>query len=648
MSQHHAKSGGAEERKKKISRRPLKGNLAKAVTVVAVLFGVFHLLLATGFIMLSPMEVRTTHLAFALVLGFMLVPAFRSSPIDRPSWFDWGWVGLTMVSNAYMFFRFDQLVLLGGRHTEVDILMGGLTLVVLLEGARRSVSSGLVVLAVLALLFAYFGRSMPEPFLHTGFSAERIIQHLYMTGEGIYGFILGVSSTTIVTFIIFGAFLQAVGVSEFFNDLANTIAGKSRGGPAKIATISSSLMGTVSGDTSGNVATTGTFTIPLMKKVGYKPYFAGAIECAASAGGQLMPPVMGATAFIIADTLGIPYIEIAVAAILPAILYYVGVFATIHFRALSQGLKGMEDSMVPKFKEVVPKAYLVLPVVGIVYLLLKEYDPVYSAFWGGIVFTVILSFFKKETRMTWHKTVEILEQAARTTMGVAIACAVVGIVVGVASLSGVTITVADSVLQLTGGMLLPTLLLTMVVAMIMGMGLPTTACYVLTSISAAPILTMLGVPMLTAHLFVLYYGVLSALTPPVATGAYTAAGLAGAEPTKVGLASLRVALAGFVVPFLFIYHPSLLLGQEYSFSEAIVPFIFSASGIIFIAAGIEGHFKWKINWIGRLLLVSSGILLVFPEMITSLIGFALAAAALIPITKLGKNYSDDLPMTKSS
>jgi TRAP transporter 4TM/12TM fusion protein len=618
---------------KRIKRRALTGKTAVLFTTMAVMFGVFHLIMATGFITLTSIQIRTVHLAFALILAFMLAPARKKSPINQPSSFDYVWIVLAIAVNGYLFFRYNQLVYLGGRHSEVDIIFGAITIIVLFEAARRIISVGLVYLAIFAILFAYFGRSMPGPFIHTGFSAERIIQHLYLTGEGIFGFILGVSSTTIVTFVIFGVFLQALGVSDFFNNIANVLTGKSKGGPAKIATVSSALMGSVSGDTSGNVATTGTFTIPLMKKSGYKPYFAGAIECAASAGGQLMPPVMGATAFIIADTLGIPYIEIAIAATLPAILYFSGVFATIHFKALSQGLEGLDSSLVPKFREVIPQAYLMLPLIGIVYLLVKNYDPVYSAFWGGIVFTVLLSFFKKETRITLGKLVQILEQAARTTVTVAIACATVGIVVGIASLTGVTISIADSVLSLTGGMLIPTLLLAMLVAMVMGMGLPTTACYVLTSISAAPVLTMLGLPVLTAHLFVLFYGVMSALTPPVATGAYTAAGLANANPTKVGLTSLRIAMAGFIVPFLFVFQPSLLLGQGYSILEAILPFALSVVGIVSLAAGIEGYFIWRVNWVGRVALIASGILFIFPTLLSSGIGALLLAFAFIPFSK---------------
>lgn len=635
MENSKIKNKNSEESESPVmARRPLSGLPYIVFTVVAVTFGLFQLILAMDLITLTKIEVRTTHLTFALILAFLIVPAFKKSPSLNPSIIDYIWVILSIIANGYLFIRYDQLVMMGGSYDFIDIIMGALLILVLFEAARRATSKGLVVLALLALLFAYFGRSMPGPFVHTGYSVERIIQHLYLTGEGIYGFILGVSSTTIVTFIIFGAFLQSMGVSAFFYDLANSITGKSKGGPAKIATISSGLMGTVTGDTSGNVATTGVFTIPLMKRVGYKSHFAGGIECAASAGGQIMPPVMGATAFVIADTIGVPFLEIAVAAILPAILYYAGVFATIHFRAHAADLKGLDESQIPKFRKVIPKAYLMLPLVGIVYFLVKDYTPVFSAFWGGIVFTVALSFFNKETRLNPKRFMNILVQASKTTISIAIATALVGVIVGIASLTGVTISIADTALAFTGGVLIPTLILAMIVAIVMGMGLPTTAAYVLTSISAAPVLTSLGIPLLASHLFVLFFGVMSALTPPVATGAYTAGGIANAHPTKVGLSGLAIAFAGFIVPFMFIFNPSLLLGQGYSITEAILPFITGVLGIILISSGNQGYLFWRLNKFGRVILFVGGVALVFPSIIISLIGVGLFALSLLQkITK---------------
>jgi TRAP transporter 4TM/12TM fusion protein len=456
---------------------------------------------------------------------------------------------------------------------------------------------------------------------------NRLTQHLYLTGEGVFGFILGVSAEIIIVFVLFGALLEGVGVSDFFNKLANSIAGGTRGGPAKIAVISSALMGTVSGETSANVATTGVFTIPLMKKVGYQPYFAGAVECSASAGGQILPPIMGATAFVMADTLGIPYITIATAAFFPAVLYFFGVFCTVHFRAVTQGLKGMDKSEIPPFFATLKDSYLLLPLAGIVVLLLRDHTPTYAAFWGGLALAVVVSFFKKENRLSLTKLKNQAIRAATTAMSLAIACALVGAIVGVASLTGVTMTIAEGVFNLAGGRLLPGLFLTMVVTIVLGMGLPTTAAYVLAAISSAPVLIRFGIPELNAHMFVFYFGAMSALTPPVCTGAYTAAGLAGADPNKTGFAAVRLALAGFIVPYLFIFDDPLLAraGDDWTFAAFIMPFLSAMLGLWVLAAVIEGAMFRKLGLMQRACFLISAILMLIPESITNWLGLGLLA-----------------------
>lgn len=522
---------------------------------------------------------------------------------------------------GYTYFRHDSLIRMGGRYSAADIQMGILGLVVLFEAARRVVSPGLVFLAAFMLIYAYFGQSFPEPFNHAGYSVKRIVQHLYLTGEGVFGFILGVSAEIIIVFVLFGAVLDGVGVADLFNGLANALTGRTRGGPAKIAVVSSALMGMVSGETSANVATTGVFTIPLMKKVGYPPHFAGAVECAASAGGQILPPVMGATAFVLADTLGIPYLTLAKAAFLPAILYFVGVFCTVHFRAVKLGLSGLSEDEIPAFGEVVKDIYLMLPLVGIVVLMLKNYTPVFSAFWGGIVLAVLLSFFKKSTRMNPSKAVYCATKACSTAMNLAVACALVGTVVGVASLTGVTMTIADAIFKVTGGALFPGLLMTMLVALVLGMGLPTTAAYVLTAISAVPVLLRLGMPEIHSHLFVFYFGVLSALTPPVCTGAYTAAGLAGADPNLTGFTGVRLAISGFIVPFLFMFDRELLITADASWWLVLQAFVSAAIGVYLFSAVLEGVWFAPLNFPLRILLGAGALLFIWPETILSFVGF---------------------------
>lgn len=595
--------------------------MEKFLIILCLAWASFHLLLAAEVFRLPAVKLRAIHLGAALVMIFVLVPFQKKSREKGPGIIDLAWIAAAIAAMGYTYFRHDSLIRMGGRYSAADIQMGILGLVVLFEAARRVVSPGLVFLAAFMLIYAYFGQSFPEPFNHAGYSVKRIVQHLYLTGEGVFGFILGVSAEIIIVFVLFGAVLDGVGVADLFNGLANALTGRTRGGPAKIAVVSSALMGMVSGETSANVATTGVFTIPLMKKVGYPPHFAGAVECAASAGGQILPPVMGATAFVLADTLGIPYLTLAKAAFLPAILYFVGVFCTVHFRAVKLGLSGLSEDEIPAFGEVVKDIYLMLPLVGIVVLMLKNYTPVFSAFWGGIVLAVLLSFFKKSTRMNPSKAVYCATKACSTAMNLAVACALVGTVVGVASLTGVTMTIADAIFKVTGGALFPGLLMTMLVALVLGMGLPTTAAYVLTAISAVPVLLRLGMPEIHSHLFVFYFGVLSALTPPVCTGAYTAAGLAGADPNLTGFTGVRLAISGFIVPFLFMFDRELLITADASWWLVLQAFVSAAIGVYLFSAVLEGVWFAPLNFPLRILLGAGALLFIWPETILSFVGF---------------------------
>ena len=605
-------------------RRVLTGMTVQIFTLICLAWATFHLLVASEAVLLPPHQLRAIHLMAGAVLCFMLIPASkRSSPRAHVSIVDWLLIIAVVGTLGYTFFRYPQLVRMGGRFDPLDIQAGIIGMILLFEAARRAVSPGLVVLALIALAYAYFGQSLPGNMAHAGYSVTSLIRHLWLTGEGVFGFILGVSAEIIIVFVLFGALLEGVGVADFFNQLANSIAGQTRGGPAKIAVISSALMGMVSGETSANVATTGVFTIPLMKRVGYPAYFAGAVECSASAGGQILPPIMGATAFVMADTLGIPYATIAIAAFFPAVLYFVGVFATVHFRAVRLGLKGMNRDEVPPFLKTLKKIYLMLPLAGIVVLLMSDYTPTFSAFWGGIVTAVIMSSTNRLTRLNREKLVNIAVRACRTAMSLAIACALVGIIVGTASLTGVTMTIADGIFSLTGGALVPSLIITMVVTIILGMGLPTTAAYVLAAISAVPVLVRLGIPEIPAHMFIFYYGAMSALTPPVCTGAYTAAGIAGANPNRTGFAAVRLALSGFLVPFLFIFDQELLMNESVRWVDFFMPFFSAALGLWIVSAALEGAMFTRLSWVRRLILGIAGALLVIPEEITNYSGLAI-------------------------
>ena len=608
-------------------RRVLDGVVGQIFLIVCLFWATFHLLVASEVLSMPPHQLRAVHLGCAMVLCFMLVPASRRfSPRGHVSAIDWLLIAAAIAALGYTYFRYSTLVRMGGRYDPIDIWMGVIGMVLLFEAARRAVSPGLVALALIALAFAYFGQYLPGGMAHAGYGVKSLMRHLWLTGEGVFGFILGVSAEIIIVFVLFGALLEGVGVADFFNQLANSIAGRTRGGPAKIAVISSALMGMVSGETSANVATTGVFTIPLMKRIGYPPYFAGAVECSASAGGQIMPPIMGATAFVMADTLGIPYATIAIAAFFPAVLYFLGVFSIVHFRAVKLGLKGMDKDEVPPFLKTLKKVYLMLPLAGIVVLLMRDYTPTFAAFWGGIATAVIMSSLNKVTRLNLQKLKNIAVRACRTAMSLAVACALVGIIVGVASITGVTMTIADGIFSLTGGALIPSLIITMVVTIVLGMGLPTTAAYVLAAISAVPVLTRLGIPELPAHMFVFYFGVMSAMTPPVCTGAYTAAGIAGANPNRTGFAAVRLALSGFIVPYLFIFDQELLMRAGVQWVDFFMPFFSAAFGVWIISAVLEGALFRTLNWLERLIMGVGGILLIIPESLTNYTGAVICLA----------------------
>ena len=619
-----AKTETAPNKESSPKRRQLSGWQAQLVAVLCIVWASFHLVVASGLILVPPAQLRAVHLGAAMVLCFLLVPGRKGSSLSSVPVMDWILMAIAAGIMGYMYFRYETLIRMGGRTEPQDIYIGLAGMVMLFEAARRTISPGLVVLALIALAYVFFGQYLPGDFGHAGFSLRRIVQHIFLSGEGIFGFVLGVSAEIIIVFILFGAVLERVGIANFFNDLANSIAGRSRGGPAKIAVISSALMGMVSGETSANVATTGVFTIPLMKRIGYPPHFAGAVECVASCGGQILPPIMGATAFVIADALGIPYVKLAIAAFLPAVLYFVGVYATVHFRAVALGLTSLSGDDVPRLLPTLKRIYLMLPLAGIVVMLMNDYTPTASAFWGGIVVAVLITMMNKQSRLTLEKIGQLMAAACRTGMTLALACAVVGTIVGTASMTGITMTIADSIFSLAGGMLFPALVLTMIVTIILGMGLPTTAAYVLASISAAPVLLRMGLPELPTHLFVLYYGALSALTPPVCTGAYTAAGLAGASPTKTGLASVRLALSGFLVPFLFLYNQELVLLGDWKSFALLDAFVSAALGLVCISAALEGALFERLSMPVRLILFAAGLLMAIPESLTNYAGYAIA------------------------
>ena len=450
---------------------------------------------------------------------------------------------------------------------------------------------------------------------------------MYLTTEGIYGLPIGIAATYLVLFIVFSSFLEKSGLGTLFNDVSLALGGRMAGGPAKVAVIGSALVGMISGSAATNVATSGAFTIPLMKKIGYKPYFAGAVEAAASTGGQIMPPIMGTGAFIMAEFLGIPYISIAAAAIIPAILYFAAVFFQVDLRARKIGLRGLAKEDIPDAKKTILRyGHMFLPIIILVVLLMEGFTPLYAAFYSILV-TWILSFLRKETRMGVNKLIPLAVSSARSCLSLSVAMANAGFVVAVLSMTGIGIILADNIVALSQGSLFVTLVLCMVVSIVLGMGLPTSACYIIAATIAVPILAELNVPGLQAHFFVFYFSCLSTVTPPVALASYVAAGMSGAGTNEVGWAAFKLALAGFIVPFFFIYAPAVILIADSAMVIAWAAFT-GLIGTALLAVAVEGYLFRNLPWLLRVLFFGGAVLLMAPGLYSDIAGFGIAAVAI--------------------
>lgn len=607
--------------------RHYTGLAAIMVSTIAVTLSLFHLYTA-GFGILLALKQRAVHLGFIFTLIFLLYPTLKHKKENKfLLTFDMLLALGSIAISSYIIINYKSLVQRAGMYTQLDHFMAILAIILVLEGTRRALGPELPVISILFLLYAHFGQQMPGMLAHRGYSWSRIASHMYFTTEGIFGIPLGVSATYIFLFLLLGAFAKRTGLGDLFIDLALSLTGKTTGGPAKAAVVSSGLMGSISGSSVANTVTTGSFTIPLMKKVGYNSKFAAAVEASASTGGQIMPPIMGAAAFIMAEFIGVPYVTIAKAAILPAILYYITVGLMVHFEAKKQGLEGMSDDLIPKFLDVIKnRGHMIAPLIIIFYYLFKGYTPLRAAFLGIIV-SFALSFLKKDTRMNLQDLLDTLREGAISALGVAAACAAVGFIVGVTTLTGLGLKFTSLTVALANGNLFLALFFTMVACTILGTGLPTTATYIVLATMAAPALTQLGVPILAAHLFVLYFGVVADLTPPAALAAYAGAGIAGSNPLKTGLTAVKLAIAGFVVPFVFAYSPSLLL-IDTTVSQVILITGSSILGVFSLAAAVLGYLNHKTNFIERIILVASSLGLLIPGWQSDIIGLILLGVVL--------------------
>ncbi|MBR6208783.1 MAG: TRAP transporter permease [Oscillospiraceae bacterium] len=604
---------------------------AKALKMVfyylCLAFTIYHLAYASGIRLLQMVNIKhhAIHVGLILILGFALYPAFKRSSRKKISWYDWIFIVASAVMPVYVFVRYPVFISTGFQGETIDIIIGTIMILLVLIASWRLSGPALPILSVIFLLYALFGRNFPGIFRHRGYTWHRIVTYLTTDIYGIYGTSIKVSATYIVLFIIFGEVMNKCGMGQFFNDIANALAGHTKGGPAKVAVLASGFLGSINGSAVANVVTTGTFTIPLMKKTGYTKEFAGAVEATASVGGQLLPPIMGAAAFVMAETLGVKYGVIIKAAVIPALIYYLGIIIQVQMRATKDNLNGLPKDQMPKVKEVMKeRGHLLIPIVFLLYMLIfSGVTVIRGAFWTIIV-TIIIAELRPISRMSIKDICDAFVAGAKSTVSVAMACACVGIIVGVCGMTGFALNVAHAIISIGQQSLMLTLLFTMVTCMILGMGLPSIPSYLITATIAAPALVELGQPEIAAHMFCFYFAMFANLTPPVALAAFAAAGLSGGSPMRTGWQAVRLALAGFIIPFMFVYNPALLL-ENVSFLTGIQVVITACLGVVLIAAAVEAYLYGRMNIVLRVIAGVGAFLLIDSRLITDIVGIACLA-----------------------
>ena len=603
-----------------------KGLVGKFVSALAIAFSVFQLYTAIFGVLDAQLQ-RAVHLGFGLALIYLLYPT-RQSWKNKLHPIDFILAILGAAAPGYIVYAYNELVLRSGVVNTVDLIIGVIGILLVIEATRRVVGIPMVVVVCVFIVYAFAGPYMPGILAHRGLTPSQLISHLFYTTEGIFGIPLGVSSTFIFLFILFGAYLESTGLGRFFIDLANAIAGWASGGPAKVAVLSSGLMGTVSGSSVANVAGTGCFTIPMMKKLGYEKEFAGAVEAAASTGGQLMPPIMGAAAFLMAEFVGVPYLDVVKAAAIPALLYFAGVWLGVHFEAKRMNLKGIPRSELPKVGTILKeRGHLAFPLIAIIYLLVAGYTPMRAALFA-IFLSIVAACLRKSTRMTPGEVIDGLIKGAKAVLGVLVACASAGIIIGIVTKTGVGLKLASGLLQLSGGMLLPTMFFTMITSIILGMGVPTTANYVITSTIAAPAMIQMGVPTLAAHMFVFYFGIIADITPPVALAAYAGSAIAKGNPLMTGVKASKLAIAAFIIPYVFVLSPVLLMIDATTGTLAAAA-VTAVLGMVALSSSMIGYLADNCSKPERLLLFVGGLLMIQPGAVTDMIGAAIFIAILM-------------------
>lgn len=605
------------------------------IIVISVAFCLFQLYsILSGKI--TAQVVRATHLAFVMALAYLLFPMKKDMPKDKLPWYDVIIAIVGACSWLYISINFDSLVRRAGIYNTTDIIIGIVGILILFEACRRIVGTPILIISLVFIVYALFGAYAPGFLNHRGYSIQRLVSHLYYNTEGIMGTPIGASATFIFLFIFFGALLDKTGIGQFFIDICNAIAGSYDGGPAKVAVLTSAMFGTVSGSSVSNTVGTGSFTIPMMKSLGYRPEFAGAVEASASTGGQLMPPIMGAASFLMAESLGIPYKEVAKAAIIPAILYFTGIFIMVHLEAKKTGLKGLSRDSLPKIGELLmKKGYLVIPLATIIYFFVLGKTAIYAGLMGiiaaglvAIINSIVDIILKRERSFTFNDLIDVFVNGARNIISVAVACAMAGIIIGVITLTGLGLKIGAGLISISGGISILLLMLTMISSIILGMGVPTTANYLITSTIAAGAIIGLGFEPLAAHMFVFYFGIIADVTPPVALAAMAGAAIAKSDPLKTGFEATKLSIGAFIIPYMFIFNPQILMINT-TFVEVIPILITSLIGMFGVSAGLDGYVFRKCNFIERILFIVAGLLSIYPEIYTDIVGIGLIAALVI-------------------
>jgi len=612
-----------------------KLNFKDIIKYIAVLMSCYHLYTCVFGIPESQVH-RTLHLLFALIIGFGVYGVDGKKSDGKLKIIDYVMVALSVLSLGYMIVNYKTLqnrILFVTPLSTMQILSFVVILVVVLDATRRLTGWTLPITCIIFILYALFGHKLPGQLAHTGFSFKKILEQILLTSEGIFGSSLGITATYVVIFIILSAFLEVTGAGQFFIDISTALAGAKRGGPAKVAVIGSCLFGSISGSSVANVVSTGTFTIPLIKSVGYSPVFAGAVEAVASTGGQIMPPVMAAVAFIMADYLGVSYLSICKAALIPAILYYFCLFVMVDAKAIKNNISGLPKESLPNGKKVFMEGwYLATPFIVLVALMIFDFTPMMAGFYGLVSLFVVM-LIKNRKQLTVSNILKGLENGAKGIINVSVTSACAGIIVAVIMLTGLGLKFTTIITTFSNGNLLLAMFFSAIVAIILGMGLPTVPAYIVMSSLVAPALIQMGASHLAAHMFVLYFSVLSCITPPVAIASYAAAAISGADAVKVGIQSVKLGIVAYIVPFLFVLNPVLL--AQGSFLSVIWAFITACIGCIALTWGVEGVINKPINWGLRILCLLSAALMLYPETYSDFVGLAIFAG-LVYLTKKGK------------